>query len=373
MPGSLSEPGILFEPGALPRVDNAEPLPDPYAEVMTQPIPVLRIEQLYQSPEYDLTSSEWPAARAAFLQSGNWLVGSEAADNEEVHIALRSLKVVTLHNAYAEFAGVPLSDDWRAPVVPLETRRRSKMAELIPRQGVVIPDPDKQLDHMDQVYDALDEVGLPQLKPGMRTYRDVTERVYTRLREFEFPAKIGYTVPRFASLLYDAIHNYDEGQLDLINRAWLELMRPKYAADGAIHPATAMKMFWEPHINVDLMIATYLTHTQDKHKADFIEVVNTMLADTAEHVRTEYASVPEFLSKMGTAVALRDIYRGRDMSWLGMKMLQEHEGNLLDQRKIVRDADFRTARRMRTAHGLADYALRKVVPYPREIWQEGVA
>ena len=163
-------------------------------------------------------------------------------------------------------------------------------------------------------------IGLPQLRYGFHGYKKVTESVTSKLDTgiFQDPAKMARTMPYFAELAFDPMRRYVEGTGSMNDAPWGEL----YYGENATNYSAwkSMKKFWDDHIYGDLAHALKGTDTQPHHKEDYRHPINTTLSETGWAMIDEYVDIHPWLKKLkldkiGLHLALRDIYKARDIAW----------------------------------------------------------
>lgn len=251
--------------------------------------------------------------------------------------------------------------------------RGSALERALPPEGQLIVDPEEQVYTMRQVENAVAEVGLPQIRYGMRGYGAVTKNVYATVDRFEYPEKIEDTLPNFAEKAYTEFRHHVHGNRDKIPHSWQSLMYGRLARN--LHPAMAMAAFWEGHIGYHLPQSLRDTDTQPKHRGDY-NSVNDILTNTSAEIIEDYLRMWPWLGSAGTRIgktgegqSLKRIYKVRDLAFDLGQLLIANKDDPEKAKRLLEDADTRAARGIFISKTVGNVSIRAFSGVPHGAWQ----
>ena len=195
----------------------------------------------------------------------------------------------------------------------------SELASVLPPEGEPITNLVKLVDAMGRVAALASEVGLPHIGRGFYGYQRVTKNTADRLDKgfFDDADKIARTMPVFAELAFKPLRHHINGETDQVG-AW----SPMYYSQRSISAPDSINMseFLRAHVDRDLAFALLATDTQDKHRSDYTEKMNIILAETGRELMPEFVQVKSPFrqlgaEKIGLELVLRDLYNARDKAW----------------------------------------------------------
>lgn len=211
----------------------------------------------------------------------------------------------------------------------LNEHARSRMIEALPPPGKPVTNLPELITTMGHVAAIAPEVGLGHLRYGLHAYQRVTAAVSSEVdkENFDDPQKMARTMPLFAKRIFDPIEHHIHERYDQVG-AWSHMFYSPEAKRAL--PSTAMVDFLGFHVLYDLPFTLKDSNTEDRHKKDYSQKINLILARVGRELLPEYIDLHAPLKKLragdiGLGMVMAHLIFSRRHAWQSFKRLEAAE------------------------------------------------